>query len=216
MRLIATLLFISLFASSLHADSLGLLKSFNSKLAQTNSFSGEFEQEYYDFLQERSSRSKGTFIYKRPGLMKWTYAAPDELEIIIGSQKIWIVDPILENVTIQEIGQVSRLKSLTFLMEENNLSQHFKISPSKRKILNPSKESSVLYLKPRKKDPSIEELQIAIDNKKFHIQKFVVIDAYGNYRKIIFSKPKFNQKFSQKVFNFIIPKNMEIIDGLDN
>jgi len=216
LRPVAALLLMCLTALPLVAGTPSLFDAFNAKLAKTNSFSSHFVQDYYDSLQDKTSRTVGEFAYKRPGLMKWSYAEPDELQIIVGSNKVWIVDPILENVTIQNIDQVSRIKTLAFLMEENNLSNHFIVTSVSKKILKTSKEWSVLYLKPRKGDPFITELQIAIDKKNHFISQFVVVDAHMNYRKIVFTKPQFNQKFRDQEFEFLVPENMDVIDGLDN
>ncbi|PCI25249.1 MAG: hypothetical protein COB67_10925 [SAR324 cluster bacterium] len=180
------------------------------------SFEGKFNQEYYDALQEKKVFSNGQVRYLQPGLMKWVYLQPDELEILIGRQTIWIIDPILENVTIQPLDQVTQINALSFLLDKTQLREHFyPIEPTKS-WLDSSPGIKPLFLAPKKKSSNLVELQLGIDEKSFSIRQFVIIDAQQNYRKVTFSQITLNPVMSAEDFEYQIPEDMEIIDGINN
>jgi outer membrane lipoprotein carrier protein len=65
-------------------------------------FQGEFQQED----REPSGRvltAKGKIAYRKPGQMRWEYAAPNEQLLVTDGTTVWLFDPLLENVTVQPL-----------------------------------------------------------------------------------------------------------------
>lgn len=179
-------------------------------------FSGKFSLEYYDTLREKKDLSSGKVVYKQPGLMHWTYDPPNEMIMVIGSEKIWIVDPILENVAIQRLDQVSQVDSLAFLLKGENIHEHFKNTTPKKKLLDSQPNMDELYLTPLKKNTNLVELQLGVDKKSLAIRQFIIIDPRNNYRKITFSNVAVNPEIQSSIFEYKVPEDMEIIDGKRN
>ena len=180
------------------------------------SFQADFKQIYYDHLRDSKTEVFGTLSYSQPGRMYWHYLKPDELDIYIGKDKIWIVDPVLENVTIQRIEKVTKINALSFLRDKKKLETHFLQTKTVRNLLDKGDKVEHLFLKPKEKSSNLSELQIGYQQGSFEIRQFVIIDEYQNYRKVIFSKIIKNKRVDLKDFEFQVPEDMEIIDGIDN
>ena len=190
----------------------GLLEQFQKRFGAVAAFTGHFEQEFYDTLLEMTSLSQGVVSYKKPGLMRWAYQKPDEMLIVIGREKIWIYEPDLENVTIQDVEAVTQMNSLSFLLKNENISLHFDAILPKTSLLDPLKEMENLYLKPKKPNANFTELQLGLNRRNFQIKQFVIVDAQENYRKITFSKLDYSAKIDDSQFHFVIEEGMEVID----
>ncbi len=189
---------------------------FEKKLRKTKSFSCHFIQENYDSFQDKQTFSEGHLIFMQPGLMKWNYIKPDELQIILGADKVWIYDPILENVTIQKIENVSGIQSLRFLSEQNRLATYFTEISTKKWIIDTKPNDRTISLIPKKKNSSYSELQLALDKKTFQIKQFAIVDLNQNYRKITFSEIINNPEIDQSEFEFQITESMEVINAPQN
>ena len=208
-----TLIFISAIFSFLTAGELKVVKN---SLSGINSFQGKFKQVYFDSLLNRVQNSSGKVKYLKPGMMIWDYAAPEELKIVIGKKKIWIYDPLLENVTMQNIDTVTRVEILSFFFQQEQLKDHFKeIDPEKRYIED-SKNGKVLYLAPISENPSFKEIQLQIDEKNNAITRFAILEHNNNYRIVSLSGLVYNQIKDENQFNFKIPDGVEVIDGVNN
>ncbi len=188
------------------------LLRFQEHFGKLKAFRASFKQEFYDALLEKTSRSQGIVYYKKPGLMRWSYQTPDEMLIVIAKEKIWIYDPDLENVTIQAIDQVSKMNSLSFLLKNKKLTLHFNVIQPKRSYLDQSDKIAPLYLSPKEPDSNLTELQVGLDNQRYHIKQFVIIDSQQNYRKISFSNLDFSIPLDISLFRFVVTEGMEVID----
>jgi len=192
------------------------ITAFQNSFNQTKTFVADFKQVYYDSMLDQTSISSGKIFYKKPGLMHWYYEKPDLTEIVIGKEKIWIYDPDLENVTIQFLDQVSRIDSLSFLLKNEHLNQHFSLVQTEKSLISNSENFISLYLKPLKNSQYITELQLALGKKSYQIQQFIIIDHQENYRKIDFTDMVQNVKINDSKFDFVITEGMEVIDEMDN
>jgi outer membrane lipoprotein carrier protein len=204
-----------IFSGNMWAQS-SVLTDFQSHFNRTKTFVADFQQTYYDAMLDQTAVSNGRIFFRKPGLMRWNYEKPDLTEIIIGKEKIWIYDPDLENVTIQYLNQVSRLDSLSFLLKNEHLNQHFTLGPTEKSLIKNVKHVIPLFLKPKKASQYIAELQLALDKKTYQIQQFVIVDHQKNHRKIDFNDMILNVNIDISRFEFVITEGMEVIDEMDN
>lgn len=180
------------------------------RLEVVNQFTGAFDQENYISFQDRKIFGKGKVAYLKP-TMRWEYAKPDEQLIVIGKEKIWIYDPILENVTVQDITKVASATSLSFLLGKGKLKNDFIVIQRKKDYLDSFSHHKAMFLQPKLKDQGFTELQLSYDKTTFQIYQLVLVDAQGSYRKITFSNLKFDSDLSPSDFVFQIKENMEVI-----
>lgn len=199
-----------IMAGSLQAASPDMAQ-LQTRMQRIHSLSGDFSQVNTDLLQDRKSRASGRFAFHSPGLMRWEYQRPDPYSIIVGSELVWIHDPVLENVTIHNTRRVRGLQVLAMLFDPQKLQSRFiTIEPQiSRLALVPGDMS--LFLSFRKPDTSISEIQIAFGSN-YLIKEFVIVENNGNFRRIRFSNLQTNPDITASDFIFQIPKGVEIID----
>ncbi len=211
--IIATFFLLLVNADLLAQTSIKLLET---AIKQLQPFTCHFSQVYHDAFQEKTSSASGTFSFMQPGLMKWTYELPEEMLFIVGREKAWLYDPDLENVTIQPLKNVSGIRSLRFLSDNENISDHFKVTKPNKKLLDSFKGKEVIYLAPNKKNQALAELQLAFDSQENKILQFVLVDHNSNYRKISLTGIKIDNHLKETDFEFTVIDSMEVIEGFDN
>ncbi len=211
------LLIISLFFSvipSVFAEN-GILQLKNS-IKLFSPFKCKFEQQYFDAFQEKTFIATGTLSFMQPGLMKWVYEQPEEMVFIIGRETLWLYDPVLENVTIQQLNEVSEIRSLRFLSGEEDISIHFREINPKINHIDQRKGLTAIYLAPKENKQALSELQVLYDQKTNQIYQFVIINHNSNYRKITLNQISIQADMRETEFVFNITENMEIIQGINN
>ena len=192
------------------------ITEFQNNFNQTQTFVADFQQVYYDSMLDQTNISSGKIFFKKPGLMRWYYEKPDLTEIVIGTEKIWIYDPDLENVTVQFLDQVSRIDSLSFLLKNEYLNQHFSLIQPEKSLISNLADFIPLYLKPLKNSQYIAELQLALGKKSYQIQQFIIVYQQKNFRKNDFNDIILNVNIDISRFEFVITEGMEVIDEMDN
>lgn len=213
-KLLKTKLYLILFIFiSLSVGAGERIERLESTINNIQPFSSQFRQFYYDAFQEKTMQSNGEFYFRQPGLMKWHYQSPEETLFIVGSEKAWLYDPILENVTVQELDKVSGIKTMRFLSRNEKISTHFKEISPKASHLDKLDGTEQIFLSPLDKNQALAQLQIAFDQKKNQIKQFVIIDHNSNYRKITLSDIKTDSSIGVEMFDFKITDEMEVIEG---
>ena len=192
------------------------LQRLETTIKKIEPFTCHFTQVYFDAFQNREAVSEGLFSFKQPGLMKWEYQSPEEMLFIVGSQTAWLYDPILENVTIQDLDQVSGIRTMRFLSKNESISQHFKETKPKTEYLDKVKNLESIFLVPIEKNQSLAELQLAYNPKKNQIHQFVLVDQNRNYRKITLTQIQVKQGLKESDFEFTVTDSMEVIEGFAN
>jgi len=72
-------------------------------------FQGEFKQEDTE-TSGRVLTASGKIAYRKPGQMRWEYAAPNEQLLVTDGSTVWLYDPLLENVTVQPSPEMTSVR----------------------------------------------------------------------------------------------------------
>ena len=95
------------------------------------SFSGRFTQE--DRQKDgKVLQAQGQVAYERPGRMRWNYEPPNEQLVVTDGRSVWLYDPLLDNVTVQPLEEVTQGTPLAFLLGVGNLARDFACRPLTR------------------------------------------------------------------------------------
>lgn len=194
----------------------GNINRLESTIKQLQPFTCRFVQEYFDAFQTKKSVASGVFSFMQPGLMKWTYETPDPLLFIVGRDKAWLYDPILENVTIQALDKVSGIQSLQFLSGKERISRHFIEVKPQSILIDKKLGPEFIFLTPIEKNQALMELQLVYDSNTQSIQQFVLVDQNKNIRKITLTGVSIDRSLKESDFEFMITHDMEVIQGFDN
>lgn len=175
-------------------------------------FSLNFLETNYDAYNQQTLKAAGSLDYYQ-GLLRFEYSEPEKQTIVVGEKKIWVYDPVLNNVTIENVDKIKALDSLLFFRKTEALNQVFKEEKVKVPLLTPKPNEGLLNLVPKKKEGLVKQVQIAYDKKIYSIEQIVIVDNQENIRMFQFSNFTSKSNFSAKDFVFILPKNVETIEN---
>jgi outer membrane lipoprotein carrier protein len=167
------LLAISIFALGLFANSLDI-----------NTFKADFKQVITNELDEKIVYT-GSLSVKKPSLALWRYKKPIAKDVYLYDNRVYIVEPDLEQVTISTLSN-----SINFI---DILSQAKKISDDTYKT----------------KLNDIDALLIVKNNQ---ISKLQYTDSMANRVEILFDNQSKNSNIPNHYFKFSIPDGYDIID----
>ena len=177
-----------------------------------SSFQGNFRQSNFIAQREEPRRASGVVTFARPGKMRWDYHEPDEQLLVTDGTTLWLFDPLLENVTVQSLKEVTPGTILTFLLGVGNLKNDFDHRPVTQNLIDAA-NMLVVELKPKNTIATLDFIQLAIDPVTFDFKQIALIDMQGNYRLIAFQEMQYNLALDMSQFDFEIKEGMEVIDA---
>ena len=104
-----------IFTANLFANDL-LLKIQKSWDA-IDTFQADFRQTSTSSLGQNIT-AKGVVRLKKPNLIRWEYFEPEEQLIIVGKQKVWIYDPLLDSISIEKKEEIARIDIFNFFFKK--------------------------------------------------------------------------------------------------
>lgn len=172
------------------------------------SFKGRFDQ-----VDQNSDgqpvKAKGEIYYLKPGKMRWVYAPPNDQVLVTDGKTVWLHDPILDNVTVQALGNLTRGTPLAFLLGAGNLNSDFICRAQTKKP--PADGLEYVELVPRKAIPALKFIQLGAKPGSARIAAIRMIDTQGNVRSIRFTGLVVNVALDPSLFTFKITPEMEVI-----
>ncbi len=177
-----------------HADQAASTKRLTGLLNQAETLTGRFSQLSLDGSGTQLQETSGELALKRPGQFRWHTDAPMEQLLVSNGKKVWLYDPDLEQVTIQELDQrLTHTPALLLSGDVSTISENFEVS---------HKEAGDVVdftLKPKAKDT-------LFDNNDMQL-----IDSVGQRTNILFMGVKMNQPLKADLFTFEIPEGADVI-----
>ena len=173
------------------------------------SFQGAFAQE--DRVPGAAVlTASGTISYRRPGRMRWEYAAPNEQLLVTDGKTVWLYDPLLESVTEQALEEVTEGTPLKFLLGAGNLSGDF---ACRALTQPPPGQDGLTYLElvPHAAIPTLSFLQLGVRPDSARIEAFRMLDTQGGERWVRLSGVKTGVTLPADHFTFKIKPGMDVI-----
>ena len=179
---------------------------------QTKDVSADFHQTYVNKLYDRTDKSHGHVVFKKPGKMRWDYAKPNGKVIVASSGKLTVYEPGDEptdkgQVLQQNFAQAELPQAMSFLLGTGKLAEDFDA-----KALDAAKEGfpngQVLELKPKQPSAHYDRLLFYVETSaavRGLVRRLVIIDASGNRNRFDFSALKFNSGVTDATFNWTPP-----------
>ena len=215
-----------------------LLQNF---LKTTITWTADFEQITILDSQKNSDSNKkktqGKVYLFRPGKFKWQIDKPYTQIIIGNDEKVWLDDPDLQQTTIKKSNNLLEASPMALLAGKNNLHNDFNIenlsaetennikNSIKNSIKNNTKISNeisneisnliFLRLTP-KKESSFTEIILGLKNNNVNNGEpllMQLVDNLNQRNQIIFFNSQINSKLQKEMFNFVIPKDRDIIEN---
>jgi outer membrane lipoprotein carrier protein len=179
---------------------------------QTRDVSADFVQTYVNKIYDRTDRSRGHVVFKKPGKMRWDYAKPNGKVIVASNGKLLVYEPgempgesgqVLE----QSFAEADLPQAMAFLLGTGKLIDDFD-----GRLLDAASEGfsngQVLELKAKKASPHFERLLFYVESSpalRGLVRRLVIVDASGNRNRFDFSGFKFNSGTPESAFDWKPP-----------
>ena len=178
-----------------------------------HSFSGRFVQSSHRVDTEIGpKKAEGLVFYKRPGKMRWLYEAPEEQLLVINGHKMWLYDPLLENVTVQKLEKITEGTALSFLLGLGNLQADFIHRKISKNFLI-GKDGLIVELEPKKSTANLAFIQLNVHPETYNLQTIALMDQQDNYRTIHLMNMKYNLEIEDNFFEFTVTNDIEVIEA---
>lgn len=175
----------------------------------TTEFTGNFTQKYTYTLLRRTQESKGSVKFKKPGLMRWDYAAPAAKAFVVDGKSLWVHQPEDKNAFVNACFQQDGLTaSVAFLWGQGKIKEQFNVSWFKG-VFGEATDHH-LELTPKKPNAVFAKLIIVVDPKSSRVKQSIVVDPSGNVNQFIYSELKFNNGLGAKDFSFTPPSGTHV------
>lgn len=174
-------------------------------------FEAEFVQSYQGGLLRTKTTEEGTVAIKRPGRMRWVYTKPERKEFVSNGQQVYSYIPRDKQVIVSPMPSGEQTTPALFLTGRGHLVRDFTVSYAE--VPGAAAGAIGLKLVPKKADPEFEWLMIAVDPAQLRIQQLVALDRQGGRSSFTFTNLKENRNISDKIFDFQVPRGVDVINS---
>ena len=171
-------------------------------------FQATFSQRYTYAALGRVDEKSGVVQVKKPGLLRWEYAAPDKKLLVLDGKSFWQWSPEDNQVNVKRDVNGEQLSSaFTFLWGKGDLLHEF----TARAIELPEglPAGDAVELLPKKSGGNVLKLIFSVDAAG-RVLASVVTDAQGNENRLVFSDAKIDQKLADSLFQFTPPAGASV------
>jgi len=173
-------------------------------LDSTSSLSARFQQKLVDKYGYLLQQSAGSLSMQRPGKFRWDYILPYPQNIISNGKKIWMYDSELEQANVRPYSQVLASSPVNLLDKNQRLDIEFVVSAM------PAKHGqNWIKLTPKNSESDFKEMQIGLQNGKIKTMRF--IDNFEQITEIEFEQLVVNPQFKRGFFEFVAPKDTDVV-----
>ncbi len=176
-------------------------ETLNQRLALTDGFSAQFEQQVLSPDGEVVMQGEGTVEVARPGLFRWHAQEPDENLLVSDGQTLWYYSPFIEQVTL--FNQQQATEQTPFILLTRNQASDWN-------AYQVTQEVDVFTLVPITFDTHQGRFQISI-TEQGKITGLTVIEQDGQQSQFTFHHISM-QKPPISRFQFVIPDGVAVDD----
>jgi outer membrane lipoprotein carrier protein len=172
-------------------------------LTDMQSLEASFEQSVLDPQQRQAARSQGVFYLQRPGQFRWDYSEPDKQQIIADGRQIWLIDPELEQASVQTQNTALRGTPAMFLIGGDPVEQHFEVID-----IGDSQGFAWVELIPRDKESQFVRVLLAFQGNL--LQRMEMTDTFDQITRFQFYDIEQNPTFKPGFFVFTRPEYFDL------
>lgn len=148
----------------------------------------------------------GSFVIKRPELVRWETNKPFNELLIVNKDAVWnyLEDEEVVYKYPRNVAEESQ-NALRFLLGEAEVDKDFYVEDGEKK--------GNYLLFPKEPTANLTEAELWLDEASGVITRLRIIDFYGNVNDITFKNVQFNKSINNLVFNFTPPKGVDVEDN---
>lgn len=171
-------------------------------LAPVNSISATFKQQVMDQNNQVYQQLSGDFKASKPNQLHWNIVSPLAQLIVSDGDNVWLYDPDLEQVVIQNFSDDFKANPLSILLGDlNQLNNDFSVT----QLLD-----NKFSLQPKQGNSLFTEIQLIFE--KNILSTILYQDTLGQNTFIALEDVKINPPIDQTTFIFQIPQDVDIIN----
>lgn len=175
-----------------------------SLLQQAQSIKGDFEQRLFDRDHHLLQTTQGTFTLQRPGNFFWKTSPPYEQVVVGNSEKLWVYDPDLEQVTVHNQDQRQHTSPAHLLSGElDSLEEHYRVT---RETKDGIRRFTLMT-----KDDNGMFARLQLDYRNSLLAGLHFEDNMGQVTELSFSNVEMNPTIDPKMFSFQVPAGVDVI-----
>jgi len=175
-----------------------------------NNFSARFTQIMVSRAFSHQEIAKGLVYFERGGKMRWEYLEPEEKLMVCDGKTIYwylIEDKQVQVMNLEEWR--SEQTPILYLSGRGRLKEDFSIE--KVQLIKPLDEGNIqLKLIPLRQDGDFQSILMEVNPSRYLIRRMMIVDLLENITDYIFEEIKENQSLSEELFQFVIPKGVEV------
>lgn len=188
------------FSAFLHAQT-----ALETSLSDLRTLQGQFKQKLYNEKNELVETSQGKMFIQRPDKFHWDYQQPYQQLIIADSERVWIYDKDLEQVTVKNLKKALGNTPALIFSSHRKLEEDFFINSL------PSQAGLTRFeLVPKDAQAQFENIKIIMQDKE--LNGLELKDNLGQTTLISFEQIKRNQPLDETLFIFTPPAGTDIVE----
>lgn len=190
-----------------------LAQTLQRKYDAVHDFSADFLHVYQGGVLKKQLTERGRLLVKKPGRMRWDYAAPEEKQFVSDGTKLYSYVPADKQVTITSVNANDDATTpALFLTGKGSLTRDFTATlvdlPSGLPV-----GSRALKLVPKSRQADYDWLILAVDPATLSIRGLVTTDAQGGTSTFVFTNLRENVSLSDREFIFKMPRGVDVTDA---
>ncbi len=174
--------------------------------------SATFAQTFYDKLRGKRPTETGLLWAKTDGRVRWSYREPVRKDFVYTGNQAYFYEPANAQVTVFEQFEDSPLaNAIRFLWGQGTILDTFEVKRCNDQCRDGPAGTTSVLLSPKDPIPSVDVIQLSVDETSFRVVRSVVFDPLGNRTEYEFSKIEFGANVPAKKFNFRVPPGVNLI-----
>jgi outer membrane lipoprotein carrier protein len=177
------------------------------RYATVRDFTAQFALTQTSGLRLGGGEDRGKVTIKKPGRMRWVFDTGDRSEVVADGVKIYSYFPKDKYVHVGDFPTGDQASmALLLLTGRGDLTRDFSVSVPPEQ---PAEEWQ-LILQPKTPQADFKEVTLAVDKTTLRLRGLKILDDQGGVRNFRFANLQENRGVSDAVFEFKIPKGVEI------
>ncbi len=181
------------------------MQAFERFFNDINTLEARFAQVVLDENLNAVDDGQGTVWIKRPGRFRWNYEPPEAQEIVGDGERVWLHDIALEQVTVRDQAEALGRTPAILLAGSGDLAQAYAIED-----IGTQGQVDWVNLIPEDPESGFTEVRIGFENHRLRLME--LIDTLDQRTRISFVDLKENAPLAERIFEFVPPDGIDVID----
>jgi outer membrane lipoprotein carrier protein len=177
---------------------------------RTNTFSADFNQQYFARAYNQTKTSTGHVIFSKPGKMDWEYTDPQGNRIVSDGTLLRVYEAANKQMYEQTVNQSQYPAALSFLTGQGSLDTNFTFEiKSGAEMSYPG--GYVLIGTPKTPTPAYTKVLFYVDAGTSQVLRVLILDGQQNRNRFDFTNAQANVTVDPSKFVFTPPAGTTIV-----